>query len=116
VCDVPNDIELEQLRVPRKARSCGKDKKIVIVIKNNGLYNQVGDVVLYKNDELTEMTWSEIDFGVEHGGRMVLEHIYSPAQDGGKAITWRADVVCENDEILTNNSKTATTEVVSCVK
>ena len=115
VCDVPNDIELEQLRVPRKARSCGKDKKIVIVIKNNGLYNQTGEVVLYKN-ELTEMIWSETDFGVEHGGRTVLEYIYSPAQDGGKAITWRADVVCENDEVLTNNSKTATTDVIFCVK
>jgi len=115
VCDVPNDIELEQLRVPRKARSCGKNKKIVIVIKNNGLYNQAGEVVLYK-DELTEMIWSETDFGVEHGGRTVLEYIYSPAQDGGKAIIWTADVVCENDEVLTNNSKTATTDVIFCVK
>ena len=115
VCDVLNDIELEQLRVPKKARSCGKDKKIVIVIKNNGLYNQTGEVVLYK-DKIGEMTWPETDFGVEHGGRTVLEYIYSPAQDGGKAITWRADVVCENDEILTNNSKTATTDVISCVK
>ena len=115
VCDVLNDIELEQLRVPKKARSCGKDKKIVIVIKNNGLYNQTGEVVLYK-DETGEMTWSETDFGVEHGGRTVLKYIYSPAQDGGKAITWRAEVVCENDEVLTNNSKTATTDVISCVK
>ena len=115
VCDVPNDIELEQLRVSKKARSCGKDKKIVIVIKNNGLYNQTGEVVLYKN-ESTEMIWSETDFGVEHGGRTVLEYIYSPAQDGGKAITWRADVVCKTDEVLTNNSKTATTDVIFCVK
>jgi len=115
VCDVPNDTELEQLRVPGKARSCGKDKKIVIVIKNNGLYNQTGKVVLYK-DELAEMIWSETDFGVEHGGRTVLEYIYSPAQDGGKTITWKADVVCENDEVPTNNSKTATTNVIFCVK
>ena len=115
VCDVPNDIELEQLRVPKKTRSCGKDKKIVIVIKNNGLCNQTGEVVLYKN-ESTEMMRSETNFGVEHGGRTVLEYIYSPAQDGGKAITWRADVVCENDEVPTNNSKTATTDVIFCVK
>jgi hypothetical protein len=115
VCDVPNDIELEQLRVPKKARSCGNDKKIVIAIKNNGLYNQTGDVFLYKNGS-TEMIWSGTDFGVEHGGRTVLEYIYNPAQDGGKAITWRADVVCENDEVITNNSKTATTDVILCGK
>lgn len=116
VCDVSSDIELEQLRAPNKERTCGNDKKIVIVVKNNGINSQNGDVFLYKNNSVVK-TWLGTDFNVDKGGRTVLEYVYSPIQDAEvDVIIWMAEVISSTDEHLNNNSKTAVTSVIFCVK
>lgn len=113
-CTILRDVELRQLRAPKKARNCGNDKQIVIVVKNNDIEVVTGDVTLYKDDALVN-DWLGINLPVAKGGRTTLTHYYDPAADGGATvINWRAEVTISGDENLNNNETSAVTEVVSC--
>jgi hypothetical protein len=102
------DVELKQLRVPKKA-NCRGDKIITITVNNNGVQGDIGDVVLYKDGEPVQNY--NVLFGLEKGGRTKLEYVYSPVSDGGKTISWKAEVFVVGDNVPGNNTMNVTTNV-----
>jgi hypothetical protein len=104
------DIELKQLRAPKSVGDRRGDKMITIVVKNNGIQGDIGDVVLYK-DGVPVKNYINVLFGLEKGGRIKLEYVYSPVSDGGKTISWKAEVFVVGDNVPGNNTMNATTNV-----
>ncbi len=107
------DVELKQLRAPKCARDCSGNKIITITVNNNGIQGDIGDVVLYKDGVPVE-NYINVLFGLEKGGRTKLEYVYSPAADGGKTISWMAEVFVAGDDVPINNTKNATRNVKNC--
>ena len=103
------DVELKQLRAPKSVGDRSGDKMITIVVKNNGVQGDIGDVVLYK--EGAPVQNYNVLFGLEKGGRIKLEYVYSPVSGGGKTISWKAEVFVVGDNVPGNNTMNATTNV-----
>jgi hypothetical protein len=111
-CEVVHDVELGQLWAPQRTRDCNDEEFILIEVNNYGTQEETGDVSLYKNG-VPVQTWSTI-FEYKSSGRTILEYEYSPANDGGRTVSWLAEVIVTGDKNINNNTKSAMTEVASC--
>ena len=111
-CAVVHDVAVKKLKAPKKVRDCGKQKRVVIVVKNNGSVAEIGQVTLFKNDVPVEYWTTE--FPTSKGGKLKLSHSYDPTGESGDSVIWRAEVQIADDETPDNNERSAVTKVKSC--
>ena len=112
---IGHDLELRELRAPKKVKDCSGNHEIVIEVKNNGIQDEVGDVVL-KKDGIAIYQWSHETFGLGNRDNTTLKYPYNFAGDGGRTVSWEAEVIIANDADPSNNLKSVVTNVVSCKK
>jgi hypothetical protein len=113
VNNVVHDLELRQISVPKKVRSCGGDKAIQVTVVNKGTQAEVGDIVLKKNG-MPVYTWVDQNFALSNDGITNVSYSYNFADDAGSTIVWTAEVVVLNDQVFANNTANAATTVSAC--
>ena len=101
-----------QLRAPNKAKSCSRDKDVIIVVQNLGTEQTIGTTTLKKDGQIVT-TWESSNFSSDKSGRSTIEYIYSPAEDSG-LVSWEACVSTPYDIDPVNNCMTDSSEIIPC--